>query len=150
VQPIEERFEAATAPDDIHHGGGHGGSCSVRQHAELLSLLAERGAALARMGSELAVARAALEGQAELPGEEGAVAQVCRGVWGGGGCHGVCSMGQDGKGCPGRDGQSCRKSEAVVAHECLHTKRRCMSRSCLIPCRGGGNDGGGGGDGGGL
>ena len=92
VQPVEEgpAAAAATAPDDTHHGGGHGGSCSVRQHAELLSLLAERDAALARMGSELAVARAALEGQAELPGEEGAVTQVCRGVWRGGGVLSWC------------------------------------------------------------
>jgi hypothetical protein len=46
------------------------------------------------MGSELAVARAALEGQAELPGEEGAVAQVMMVFvcyfrsWGGGGTRG--------------------------------------------------------------
>ena len=52
------------------------GSCSNRQHAELLSVLAERDAAVAHLESQLAVARAALEGQAELPGETGAVAQV--------------------------------------------------------------------------
>jgi hypothetical protein len=53
-----------------------GGSCGNRQHAELLSVLAERDAAVAQLESQLAVARAALEGQAEVPGENGAVAQV--------------------------------------------------------------------------
>lgn len=55
-----------------------GGSCGNRQHTELLELLAERDAAVARLESQLAVARAAVDGQADVPGESGADAQVGR------------------------------------------------------------------------
>lgn len=50
--------------------------CADPHHAVLLSLLGERDAQLARLEASLAVAHAALEGQAELPGETGAAAQV--------------------------------------------------------------------------
>lgn len=56
----------------------NGGSCGNRQHAELLELLAERDGAVARLESQLAVARAAVDGQADVPGESGADAQVGR------------------------------------------------------------------------
>jgi hypothetical protein len=67
--------EPAAAATGVSSGGG---SCGNRQHAELLELLAERDAAVARLESQLAVARAAVDGQAEVPGERGADAQVGR------------------------------------------------------------------------
>lgn len=68
--------EPATAAASVSVIGG--GSCGNRQHAELLELLAERDAAVARLESQLAVTRAAVDGQADVPGESGADAQVGR------------------------------------------------------------------------
>jgi chromosome segregation ATPase len=64
---------AVSSSDDSSSKGGH---CADPHHVELLSLLGERDAQLARLEASLAVTHAALEGQAELPGETGAAAQV--------------------------------------------------------------------------
>lgn len=52
------------------------GTCSIPKHADLLAVLGDRDAAIARLQSQLAVAHAAVEGRADLPGESSAAAQV--------------------------------------------------------------------------
>jgi hypothetical protein len=97
-QQHQQRVPAASQQPSVQPADGHSvpldaggaepgaGSRAVREHdsavaaaaahAELVSLLAERDASVAQLEAQLAAARAALEGQAELPGERGASAQV--------------------------------------------------------------------------
>jgi hypothetical protein len=81
------------------------GSCGNVQHADLLSVLAERDAAVAQLESQLAVARASLEWRAEVPGESGAVAQV--------GVVTLTLLGVDGQGLLCRDMQGCQAGKLM-------------------------------------